>query len=169
MFCIINITMNILLQDKTWRCRYKCLNWHEIRHNTQSLWFFNIIFTSHHINFYGILPSHPCHCWLLCHQIETRDSPTNAATHSTLSISASDCKVRYLILLFFLQQTISYFKSYVPPTITISGSIWRCSYLNLMEAIESMVPHYSKKIILYDFPQYIELKLGLPIHTIVQH
>ena len=146
MFCIINITMNILLQDKTWRCSYKCLNWHEIRHNTQSLWFFNIIFTSHHINFYGILPSHPCHCWLLCHQIETRDSPTNAATHSTLLISASDCKVRYLILLFFLQQTISYFKSYVPPTITISGSIWRCSYLNLMEAIESMVPHYSKRI-----------------------
>ena len=106
MFCIINITMNILLQDKTWRCRYKCLNWHEIRHNIQSLWFFNIIFTSHHINFYGILPSHPCHCWLLCHQIETRDSPTNAATYSTLLISASDCKVRYLILLFFLQQTI---------------------------------------------------------------
>jgi hypothetical protein len=61
-------------------------------------------------------------------------------------ISASDCKVRNLILLFFLQQTISYFKSYVPPTITISGSIWRCSYLNLMEAIESMVPHYSKRI-----------------------
>ena len=57
MFCIINITMNILLQGKTWRCRYKCLNWHEIRHNTQSLWFFNIIFTSHHTNFYYILLS----------------------------------------------------------------------------------------------------------------
>ena len=163
MSCIVNITMNILLQDKTWRCSYKGLNWHEIRYDT-SLWFFNIIFTSHHTNFYYILPYHPCHCWLLCRQIETRDSPTNEATHSTTSISASDCKVRYLILLFFLQQTISYFKSYAPPTITISGSIWRCSYLNLMEAIESMVPHYSKKIVLYGFPQYIELKLWPPIH-----
>ncbi len=63
-------------------------------------------FTSRHTNFNYISPSHPCHCWFLCHQIESRDSPTNAATHSTLSISASDCKVRYLILLFFLQQTI---------------------------------------------------------------
>ena len=43
MFCIINITMNILLQDKTWRCRYKWLNCHKIRYNTQSPWFFNTI------------------------------------------------------------------------------------------------------------------------------
>ncbi len=43
MFCIINITMNILLQDKTLRCSYKWLICHKIRYNTKSLWFFNTI------------------------------------------------------------------------------------------------------------------------------
>ena len=89
MFPIFSITLNFLQshvlyhqynheyhaprQNLEMQLQMSQLAWDKIQYS--SLWFFNIIFTSHHTIFYYILPSHPCHCWLLCHQIESRDPP----------------------------------------------------------------------------------------------